>query len=1253
MNSTRWIVQVFSIGEGRFHGVWRKLTVALFGALAVAGVAAAQTIPVAVVSQSKLVVASVNGNAGHIAANTAGDLFYVSQGDNTAYWLPRGSTHPVALMTGLQGARSVYVDASNNVFVGNPYAGTPTIIEDPYVNGTYATGIAYSSVSACSSTTPTSPCVQFGTGGSVTSYYYQALDLGFDAAGNAYVIDTYSNTNPAGPGKANSILKWTNSGGKYTASYISQLLPDNYNAQIAVSPNGDVYYADGSNLYYIPNGSTTATIITTAAMTDPAGVSTDQYGDVFVTNSNTPYAILEIPAVNGVAQQNKIFTFSQGYSANGVAFDKLGDYFYTGYSSTTNINEGRLFSFPLGSAVVGTPVSATPSTINLLFTATVTPATIALSNSSSGLSYIPGTCVAGTTYNSGSSCTITVNATPTAVGLQKDAVVFADASGNSLVSVFLSSIGLGAAQTNDPGTLTSIGSGFKTPQSIAVDSANNVYIADPGQNAVQMYASGSSTPVSIGTGLVSPTSVAVDNGGNVFIADSGNGRIVEVPDLNGTVTNSAQSVIATSYTGPATSSGAGVTTNLGTMLGITLGPNGSLYVADANNANVVQYASVDGIPNASQNSIVTGLTNKTPIAVTTDSTGDLFVADSTANTVVEQQYYGKSVVNIGSGYSDPSGLATDAAGSLYVADTGNARLLKIPFESPIYNTNDEYRVDAGIAAPYGVALDSAANLYVVDSAHAAAYEINRSQGTLPLGRANINQPTSTINGYISDAGNQALQLGTPDYVATGNTSVFTITSPSPNGCANGESISAGYSCVLQASFDSSTTGNFTELLSFNSNALNTATPSIALTATGLNLTATTLSLQQVGTTSFGQPVVVKATISSTLAGTPTGQISFTVDGAPVGTYTVNGDTLQVSINGVTGGPHTIGASYTGDNTYAPSNTTASISVIQAGSTVSIVATGTNVFQNPVSAGIGTSITFTATVTPGASTIPTGTVKFTAGGVTLGTASVVPSNTPGVYVATLSSAALPAGTNTVVATYSGDVNYISSSGTLTVVTGPMTYTLTAASSTLTVGRAASGTISFQVSSLAGYTGYVGLYCTGLPANTVCGFSPNGFILQPSNLLTVEQQNAQGVVIVPATYAPTTVTLTVVTGTTPPVPQPPVGTLSSISRKLPFSLAFLALAPVTLIFRRRAAKKFCRATSLLFALLLFAGSMSLTGCGNNLIGNTPAGTYNVTVTATSVASGYTGSLAPGCALSAPSSTATTPTCTQVATFKLVVQ
>jgi sugar lactone lactonase YvrE len=1240
------------------------------------GSARAQTIPGAVIYQANKLV-NVNGNAGHIAANNLGDVFYVSQTDNIAYWLPRGASTPVSLVTGLSGGRSVTVDAFNNVYVSSNYSGR--VIEVPYVNGTYATGTANSSGLPTCTAAPTAPCLAFGNGGGATGYYLQASDIAFDrpptGAPNAYVIDERDNNCNQTAGKpatsCNTILKFTPANnGTYTAAVLVTGLPQTNNGQIAAGPNGDVYYADGTNVYFVAAGTTSAVTIGTG-LTNPAGVTTDYYGNLYITNASTPNAIIEMPAVNGVAQPNQQFTFLSTYSANGIAFDGLGDVYYTGYSGQTNLNVAKINAFSLGTAPIGTAVSTSATTLTVQFNTSVNVAAITPSGTPAGFSYVAGTCAPGA-YSAGNTCNFNVNYTPTTAGLQKGSVSFTSATGSNIVVASLSGIGMGVVQTSDPGTISTIGSGLLNPQGIAVDSAQNVYIADQAANAVFMYPAGSSTGTSIGSGLVGPTSVALDNSGNLYIADSGNGRVVQVPNIAGTLTSSAQNVIMS---------------GLGTELGIATDQNSNLYIADSGNTNsannkVLQLGAVAGIPNSSAvrqmgvssstyNSIFTA-----PIAVATDSTGNLFVADTTANTVTEITYYGQQTLNIGTGYSHPTGLATDASGSLYVADSGNGLLLKIPFESPIFNTNDEYVVGGTILAPYGVALDGSANLYVVDSANASAYAINRAQGALPLGRGNINTSTSQLKGYIGNAGNQPLILGNPAYVATGDTSVFTITS-SPTGCVNSATITPGFACSLSASFGPTVVGIYSELLSFTSNATNTATPSLTLTGTGLNQSTTTIALAQTspsGTAPFGQAVIITATITSTKAGTPTGTVAFSVDGGQAKNVKLTGNTAQITLSNLTGGSHVVSASYSGDLLFAPSNTVLSVAVAQASSTTVLTSKGGN--HNPDSATPGTLLTLIATITPGASTVPTGQVTFTLNGKALAPpATVAPKTTvtAGVsattYQASISTSTLPAGLDSIVATYSGDVNYVSSANTLGVTITPMTFTLTPAATSVTVTTGQTITTPLQVTSLAGAQGFVGLSCTGLPANVTCGFSPNNFILQPDNVITAAQVDANNNPIVPATNGPMNITLSVITGTSPVVPQPPVGALKLplFGKKVPVSLAFLLFSPIALAIRNRRALKHLRGSlNLCLALLALFGSITMfTGCGSK-IGVTPQGAYTVTIRAittvvtpsgASVANAYVGAYAPGCsntpAGSVDSTGAPIVTCEQDAQLSLTVK
>ena len=1208
----------------------------------------AQTIPSAVVLKSTT-LASINGNAGHVAANNAGDVFYVSQTDNVAYWLKRGTTTPIPLVTALSGGRSVYVDASNNVYVPSNYSGA--IIEVPYVNGTYTTNSARTSLTACTSATPSSPCLQFGNGGGGVSYYYQATDLAFDGSGNAYIADEYNNEGPAGVNTSNAIEVFSYNGVTYAAKVLINNLPHTSSAQIAVDKKGDIYYADGTSLYTVPAGATTISKIGTGFV-NPTGVSLDQYGNLYVTDSSLN-EIFEMPAVNGVAQTGTQFVFDPAYSANGVAFDGLGDMYYTGYSGGTNLNVARINAFNLGSAVIGTPVSATATTLTLSFIANETLGTPTLSGGATGFSYTAGTCAAATAYTTAKSCSFNVNYTPTAVGLQTGAINFTNSSGATIATAELSGIGLGAAQTSDPGTTRAIGSGYTSPQGIAVDGNKDVFIADAGKNAVFEYAAGSTTATSVGSGLSKPTSVALDNAGNLYIADSGNGRVVEVPSVGGVLTTSAQSVVMS---------------GLGTTIGLATDGLGDLYVADTSNNKVYQLGPINGTPSTSASTtIALQSSSAAPFALATDNAGDLFVGDITANTVTEVAYLGKAITNIGAGYSHPSGLAVDASGSLYVADAGNLRLIKIPFESPIYSPNDQYSVGppftlaTGVTIPYGVAIDSSANLYVLDNQDATVTFLNRQQGTLNLGNSNVGSTTAQQNAYIAAAGDQPLILLNPAYTTTAN-AAFSITSPSTGGCTNNETLQPGFSCVLQATFTPPATGTYTQTLNFNSNAVNTTTPSLTLVGNGLKVAATTLTLAQTspaGTAAFGQTVVISATISSTTTGTPSGDIIFYVDGNFYSVVKVTGSTQSVNITGLLGGSHTVAASYTGDNNFASSNSTLTITVVKASTTVSLAGSGGGVSQFPTSAVSGTKITLTASIVPNAKTVPTGMVTFTLGSTTLGSASVVPSGNA--YVASIITSAFIAGNNTVVASYSGDVNYASSTGTLVVLISPQTFTLTPTVQTATVSKAGSVSIPLQSSSISGFgNAYVSLVCTGLPANTLCAFDPNGYPLQPGNQLTAQQTNIAGtIILVPATYGPVNFAVNIITGTTPVVPPPTI--MAALQnpgavRGVPIGLGFLGLAPFTLLLRRRMVKQLRGPIRLLTVLLLLGGGVAtFSGCGSNLVGVTPTGNYMVTITATATDPTYpaiTTSTPAAAGCSATPMGSATISCVQVAQISLTV-
>ncbi len=166
---------------------------------------------------------------------------------------------------------------------------------------------------------------------------------------------------------------------------------------------------------------------------------------------------------------------------------------------------------------------------------------------------------------------------------------------------------------------------------------------------------------------------------------------------------------------------------------------------------------------------------------------------------------------------------------------------------------------------------------------------------------------------------------------------------------------------------------------------------------------------------------------SSVTGTPTGTVTFAVDGTaqtPVPLQVVGGvDQASLpAISTLTGGSHTIKATYNGDNTFS-SSTAQSLtqnvaSVIQASTTTLASSVNPSTF--------GQAVTFTATVTPDARSTdtPTGTVTFEEGTTVLGTA---PLNDG---VATFAISTLAVGSHSIAAVYSGDADFATAIGVTT-------------------------------------------------------------------------------------------------------------------------------------------------------------------------------------------------------------------------------
>ena len=234
-------------------------------------------------------------------------------------------------------------------------------------------------------------------------------------------------------------------------------------------------------------------------------------------------------------------------------------------------------------------------------------------------------------------------------------------------------------------------------------------------------------------------------------------------------------------------------------------------------------------------------------------------------------------------------------------------------------------------------------------------------------------------------------------------------------------------------------------------------------------TTTVLTATPSGTQQFGGSVTLHASVTPVAA---TGTVQFEVGGSDIGSpAAVSAGTASLVTTALPAGTDSLTAVFTptADNGYSGSTSTpVSYSITNVATTTTLTATPPSPQQE------GTSVTLHAAISPAAAT---GTVQFEVGGTAFGTPQTVTSG-----VATLTTTALPAGTNAVTAVFtstSGNGYASSSSSSLSydVTAIPTTTVLatptpaspqpfgTSVSLSATVSPAASGTVQFKVGTTA--------------------------------------------------------------------------------------------------------------------------------------------------------------------------------------------
>jgi trimeric autotransporter adhesin len=543
-----------------------------------------------------------------------------------------------------------------------------------------------------------------GDGGPATSAQLSPEGVAVDAAGNLYIADSYNGrvrkVSPAGiittiaGGGADGL----GDGGPATSAQLSS--PQG----VAVDGAGNLYIADfvANRVRKVSPGGIITTIAgngargysgdggpaTSAELSFPAGVAVDGAGDLYIADNGnyrvrkvSPAGIITTVAGNGTdgfSGDGGPATSAQFQGPQGVAVDGAGNLYIAdianyrvrkvspaGIITTVAGNGSQSYSGdggPAGSAQLFGPEDVAVDGAGNLYIADSSNNRVRAVSAPGIISTVAGNGVAGYSGDGGPASSAQL-AQPSGVAVDAAGNLYIADPGNSrirevsLAGIITTVAGNGTqGYSGDSGAATSA---QISPYAIAVDSAGNLYIAEPANDTIRRVSpSGIISTVAgggsdgLGDGgpatsaqLQSPLGVEVDGTGNLYIADYGNQRVRKVSPEGTITTIAGNGLIGYSGDGgPATSA------QFCFPSSVAVDGAANLYIADSGNGRVRKISAA---------------------GIITTIAGDGKCGNSSG-------YSGDGGLATGAQLYWPTGIAVDSAGRAFVADTNNnaVRLLE-------------------------------------------------------------------------------------------------------------------------------------------------------------------------------------------------------------------------------------------------------------------------------------------------------------------------------------------------------------------------------------------------------------------------------------------------------------------------------------------------------------------------------------------------------------------------------------------------
>ena len=361
---------------------------------------------------------------------------------------------------------------------------------------------------------------------------------------------------------------------------------------------------------------------------------------------------------------------------------------------------------------------------------------------------------------------------------------------------------------------------FRAPNGLAMDSSNNLYVADTGNNVIRKITSdgvvstfagsagktGSADKTGTAATFNSPIGVAVDKGGNVYVADSSNDTIRKITPA-GVVSTLAGLALSSG-----TNDGTGQTARFTTPYNLVVDDNTNVYVTDTFN-HTLRKITPDGVVTTlagsagnpgSIDDVGTNARFDFPVGIAVDDGTNLYVSDF-ANNSIRKVTMGLAVTTFAGGpggagstdgtgsaarFSSPGDVALSPDGNIYVTDQGNSTIRKITSSGVVTTlagvagtpgTNDGIGSLARFNKPVGLGMGTNGNFFVADTFNHAIREVTPlgavttyagvpgQSGTVdgPSETARFNEPFDVAvdangNVFVGDTHNHTIRKITPD-----------------------------------------------------------------------------------------------------------------------------------------------------------------------------------------------------------------------------------------------------------------------------------------------------------------------------------------------------------------------------------------------------------------------------------------------------------------------------------------------------------